>query len=81
MNPQQRLALLGAVTLLLLQRKQFDALEVGTAQLLEDFGAKVPNPLNDFDTVLSVVRDWVIEDRSAEEIVDKIVARLEFSDA
>jgi hypothetical protein len=81
MTPQQRLALLGAITLIRLQRDKIDALEEGAAQLLEDFGAKVPDPRNAYDTVLSAVQDWCIDDRyDAEGIVDKIVEALEFEE-
>lgn len=82
MTPQQRLALLGAITLIRLQREKLDALEEGTAQLLEDFGAKIPDPRNAYATVLSAVQDWAIDDRySAEEIVSKIIENLEFEEA
>jgi hypothetical protein len=82
MNPQQRLAVLGAVTLIRLQREKIDQMEAGTAELLESFGAKIPDPRNAYDTVLSAVQDWCIDDRfDAEGIVDRIVEGLEFEEA
>jgi hypothetical protein len=82
MNPQQRLSLLGAITLIRLQRAHLDALEENTAKLLESFGAKIPDPRNAYDTVLSAVQDWTIDDcYDAEEIVDKIIENLEFVNA
>lgn len=81
MNPQQRLALLGAITLIRLQRDKLDQMEAGVAELLESFGATVPDPSNRYDTVLSAVQEWMIEERPAEEILDLLLGRLEFEEA